>query len=245
MRKTPSFGKSFDKQNAVKLSLLLLLIGTTCALPLCNYREMATKSKPIPRRDKICVWTFPEGSQPAVRVHVEGGRIRADDLLKVVGDTLEINEKNLQFFGLFRGIETPTRKYGSNEIIYLPCRDVISIQRWSFDIKKEQRYLKTDAGAMRLLSIQCVEEVKSGKLKPKRQHLPLMEEYKNPAFPCHKQYVELCQTMPTYGFVFLGDCTIHNNLSEKDVRLTEGQTVDLIASRRGLMLKTGMNNAYG
>lgn len=198
----------------------------------------ATKSKPVPRKDKICVWTFPEGTQPAVRVQVEGGKIKAEDLLEIAGKTLEINANSLPFFGLFRGIENPTKKYGNNEMIYLPCRYVISIQRWSFEIPREQKYLKTDAGAMRLLCVQCVEDIRAGRLKPKPEHIPLMKEYRNPAFPCDKQYVELCQTMYGYGYVFLNDCTVQNDVKVKDVRLTTGMKVDLIANRRGLMIKS-------
>lgn len=199
----------------------------------------SAKSKPVPRKDKICVWTLPEGSQPAVRVQVESGKIRAEDLLEIVGKTLEIHISNLQFFGLFRGIENPTKKYGNNELIFLPCRSVISFQKWSFDIPREQKYLKTDAGAMRLISVHCVEDIRSGRIKPKPEHIPLIEEYRNPVFPCDKQYVELCQKMFGYGYVYLYDCTVKNDLKVKDVRLNEGMKVDLIANRRGLMLKSG------
>lgn len=200
---------------------------------------MATaKSKPVPRKDKISVWTLPEESQPAVRVQVDGGRILAEDLLQIVGRTLEIRASSLQLFGLFRGIENPTKKYGNNEMIYLPCRYVISIQKWSFDIAKEQKLLKTDAGAMRLICIQCIEDIRSGRLKPKPEHIPLMEEYRNPAFPCDKQYVELCHKMFGYGYVVLNNCTVQNDLKVKDVRLREGMKVDLILNRRGLMIKS-------
>ena len=75
-------------------------------------------------------------------------------------------------------------------MIYLPCRYIISIQKWSFDIPREQKFLKTDAGAMRLICLQCIEDIRSGKLKPKPEHIPLMKEYRNPAFPCDKQYVD-------------------------------------------------------
>lgn len=42
-----------------------------------------------------------------------------------------------------------------------------------------------------------------------------------------------------YGYVYLYDCTVKNDLKVKDVRLNEGMKVDLIANRRGLMLKSG------
>lgn len=197
-----------------------------------------TKSKPIPRKDKICVWTFPEGTQPAVRVEVDGGKIKAEDLLEITGKTLGINANSLQFFGLFRGIENPTKKYGNNEFIYLPCRYVISIQKWSFDVPREQKHLKTDAGAMHLICLQCIEDIRCGRLKPKPDHIPLLKEYRNPAFPCDKQYVELCQKMFGYGYVFLHDCTIQNDVKMKEVSLTQGMQVNLIANRRGLMIKS-------
>ncbi|CAH3045428.1 unnamed protein product [Pocillopora meandrina] len=197
-----------------------------------------TKSKPIPRKDKICVWTFPEGTQPAVRVEVDGGKIKAEDLLEIAGKTLGINANSLQFFGLFRGIENPTKKYGNNEFIYLPCRYVISIQKWSFDVPREQKHLKTDAGAMHLICLQCIEDIRCSRLKPKPDHIPLLKEYRNPAFPCDKQYVELCQKMFGYGYVFLLDCTIQNDVKMKEVSLTQGMQVNLIANRRGLMIKS-------
>ena len=111
--------------------------------------------KSVPHKDKICVWTFPEGSQPVVRVGVEDGKILCNDLLKIAARALDIFECNSHFFGLFRGIEKPTKKYGLDEYIYLPCKDIISIQRWSFDINRERIQLCTDAGAMHLLCIQC------------------------------------------------------------------------------------------
>ncbi|XP_029188018.2 uncharacterized protein LOC114955353 [Acropora millepora] len=198
----------------------------------------SAKSKPVPRKDKLCVWTLPEGSQPAIRVQVEAGKICTQDLLEIVGKTLEIHASNLQFFGLFRGIENPTKKYGNNEMIYLPCRSVISFQKWSIDIPREQKYLKTDAGALRLIAIHCVEDIRSGRIKPRPEHLALIEEYRSPDFPCDKQYVELCQKMFGYGYVYLYDCTVKNDLKVKDVRLNEGMKVNLIANRRGLMLKS-------
>ena len=71
---------------------------------------MATaKSKPVPMKDKICVWTFPEGTQPVVRVQVDGGKIRAEDLLQIVGKTLGIRESSLPFFGLFETLKTPRK----------------------------------------------------------------------------------------------------------------------------------------
>ena len=133
------------------------------------------------------------------------------------------------FLDFSRGIKNPTKKYGNNEIIYLPrTRSVISFQKWSFDIPREQKYLKTDVGALRLISIHCVEDIRSGRIKPRPEHLALIEEYRSPDFPCDKQYVELCQKMFGYGYVYLDDCTVKIDLMVKDVRLNEGMKVDLI-----------------
>ena len=210
---------------------------------------MGTRTKSVPRKNKICVWTYPEGSQPAVRVQVDKGKILAEDLLAIVGKTLEIHESSLQFFALFRGIEHPTKKYGNNEMLYLPCGDVISIQRWSFDLEREKKLLKTDAGALRLLCIQCMEDVKTGRIKTKAEHLPLLEEYSNPTFPCEKQYVEVCQTLHGYGHVYFSSCVVQSDLSVKELKLKQGTKVMLVTSRRGIVFKTGecgmgLSNAF-
>ena len=200
---------------------------------------MAAKTKPAPRNDRICVWTMPEGSVPAVRVAVDRGKILAGDLLAIVAETLEIHNSSREFFALFRDIEYPTKKYGHDEMLYLPCRDIISIQRWSFDLTREKKVLTTDAGAHRLLWLQCMEDVRCGRLKPKAEHAPLLEEYSNPAFPCEKQYVDVCRSLDGYGNVYFPGCTVQSDLSVKELKVKEGTKVNLVAGRRGIVYRTG------
>lgn len=200
---------------------------------------MAVVTKSVPAKRHICVWTFPEGSTPAVRVLVEEGKIKADNLIRIAAKTLGIFESNLQFFGLFKGIERPLRKYGNNEMIYLPCKDIISIQKWSFDVAREKKLIKTDAGANRLFALQCKADLKAGWIKPKPEDIPVLQEYLNPEFLCEKQFVEKCQTLYGYASVNFTNCTVQNDLSVKELKLSEGSSLTLIANPRGLIFKTG------
>ncbi|XP_032223032.2 uncharacterized protein LOC116604582 [Nematostella vectensis] len=199
---------------------------------------MAVRTKPVPAKNRICVWTFPEGSTPAVRVSVDDRKIRADDLLHISGNALGVLECNLQFFGLFKGIEHPIRKYGNNEMIYLPCNDIISFQRWSFDITREKKLLKTDAGALHVLAVQCKDDIKKGRIKPKPHDVPLLQEYLDPAFPCEKQFIEHCQNLYGYASVHIPKCVVQSDLSVKDLKLSEGSNILVIANPRGLIYKT-------
>lgn len=198
---------------------------------------MTTKS--VPAKRHICVWIFPEGSSPAVRVLVEDGKIRGENLLRIAAETLKIYECNLQFFGLFKGIERPTKKYGNNEMIYLPCKDIISMQRWSFDIPREKKFFKTDAGALHVLAVKCKADIKAGRIKPKPEDIPILQEYVNPKFPSDKQFVEKCQTLLGYGSIHFTDCVVQSDVSVKELALTEGTDLDLVANPRGLTFKTG------
>ena len=206
---------------------------------------MATRTKPVPVKDKLCVWTFPEGSEPAVRVFVEGGRILCEDLLRIVTRALGVFECNMHFFGLFRGIERPTKKYGLNEYIYLPCRDIISYQRWSFDIPREKNQLCTDIGAMHLLCVQSKADIRAGRIKVKPEAIPLLEEYSDPHFTCDKQFVELCQTMYGYATVRISNCKIQSELKLKELKLEEGSDLTLVLAKRGCVFKSGNFVAIG
>jgi hypothetical protein len=201
---------------------------------------MALVTKSVPAKQHICVWTFPEGSTPAVRVLVEEGKIRADNLIRIAAKTLGIFECNIQFFSLFKGIEHPIRKYGNNEMIYLPCKDIISIQRWSFDVPREKKLLKTDAGANRLFALQCKADIKAGRIKSKPEDIPILQEYLNPDFPCEKQFVEKCQSLFGYGSVHFTSCTVQSDLSVKQLKLKEGASLTLTANSKGLYFKTGI-----
>lgn len=200
---------------------------------------MAVRTKSVPHKGKICVWTFPEGSQPAVRVEVDNGKILCADLLKIVVRALEIYECNMHCFALLRGIEKPTRKYGLDEYIYLPCNDIISIQRWSFDIKREKTRLGTDAGALHLLYLQSKADIQAGRIKVRPEAVALLEEYSEPEFLCEKQFVELCQSMYGYATVRITNCKILNDLKMKEMKLEEGCNATLILSKRGCVFKSG------
>ncbi len=76
------------------------------------------KSEPVPDRRKICVWTLPEGSPPAVRVEVTTGKIVTSRLIRIVFDTLRIQESSRTFFGLFRGLDPPQKRYSMSNWLY-------------------------------------------------------------------------------------------------------------------------------
>ncbi|KAK3696736.1 hypothetical protein QZH41_013091, partial [Actinostola sp. cb2023] len=136
------------------------------------------------------------------------------------------------------GIRHPLKKYGNNEVIYLPCKDILSIQRWSFDIPREKKLLRTDAGANRVYALQCKADIKAGRIKPMPEDIPQLHEYLNPAFPSDKQFIEKCQTLVGYGSIHFPDCVVQSDVSVKELTLKEGTDLLLVASPRELMFKT-------
>eukprot|EP00794_Sanderia_malayensis_P007179 gene7179-7985_t len=200
--------------------------------------DKGLKSEPVPDRRKICVWTLPEGSPPAVRVEVTTGKITTKALIGVVFKTLDICESSRKFFGLFRGLDPPQKVYGDDEIIYLPCKSVISLQKWSFDPVEEAKAIKTDIASIRLLALQINADVRSRRLLPTLEQQQELAEYLDPEFPCYKQYVENARQIDGYGSIAIKDVKLVSNLKLKEEVVKKGHLVDIVCSERKLVVIT-------
>ena len=196
------------------------------------------KSTPHPDRRKICVWTLPEGSPPAVRVAVDKGSIIAEVLLEIACDALEIQKQSRSFFGLFKGIDPPLKKYGTSEVIYLPCRSVISILKWSFDPVLEARYITTDVGALRLIAMQIKADIIAERFNPNLDDLHQLQEFMRSEFPCQKQCVEYARTLPDYDAVVIKDVKLASHVKLRTQLLRKGSTVDVSCSAKKMKLIT-------
>ena len=188
---------------------------------------------------KIEVWTFPEGSAPAVRVEVPSGKILASKLLWIVFDTLGIKESSRAFFGLFKGLEPAVKKFGDDEVIYVPCKSVISLQKWSFDPVLEAKATSTDVESIRLLALQIAADIRSERLVPDQEERQQLEEYLDPGFPCYKQYVELARRLSSYGSVVVKDIKLASHLKLKDQIVKKGNRVDIVCCMRKMIILTG------
>lgn len=189
---------------------------------------------------RISVWTLPQGSQPAVRVEVSQLSITASRLLRTVFDTLGIHEQSRPFFGLFKGLDPPTKKFGDEEIIHTPCRSVISIQKWSFDPVEEARAIKTDTASIRLLALQIKADIIAKRFTPSLEDREQLEQLLEPKFPCYKQYVDLARGHSCYGTVVVKDVKLMKNLRLQTQTLRRGHRIDIACNRTKMVIITGI-----
>ena len=193
----------------------------------------------VPNKRKIAVWTLPQGSSPAVRVEVSGGRIIANRLLEITFDTLGIQGRSRPFFGLFKDLDPPTKKFGDDEIIYVPCKSVISLQKWSFDPIDEAKAIKTDVASIRLLALQIKADVNAGRLLLTTEEKDRMDELVDPEFPCYKQYVEFARGVELYGSVVIKDVKLVSNIRLKTQTIKKGHKIDIVCNNKKMIIMTG------
>lgn len=201
--------------------------------------EEATAVANVPNKRKIAVWTLPQGSSPAIRVEVSGGRIIASRLLEIAFDTLGIQERSRPFFALFKDLDPPTKKFGEDEIIYVPYKSVISLQKWSFDPIDEAKAIKTDVASIRLLALQINADINSGRLPLTAEEKVRMDELMDPEFPCYKQYVEFARSVESYGSVVIKDVKLVSNIRLKTQTIKKGHKIDIVCNNRKMIIITG------
>ena len=190
-------------------------------------------------KQKICVWTLPLGSPPAVRVEVTDGTIIASRLLEIVCDTLGIHRNSRPFFGLFKGIDPPIKKYGEEEVIYTPCQSVISVLKWSFDPIEEARALKTDTVSIRLLALQIKADITAGRFSPTSEEQDHLEKLLEPKFPCYKQYVDFARSIPSYETIMVRDGKLLKNVRLITQTLKRGSKLDIACNSKRMIIITG------
>ena len=188
---------------------------------------------------KICVWTLPQGSPPAVRVETTAGRIVASRLLEVTCETLGIHKNSRSFFGLFKGLDPPIKKFGEEEVIYTPCQNMISVLKWSFDPIAEARAIKTDMASIRLLALQVNADIAAGRFCPNNEAKEHLEQLLEPRFPCYKQYVDLARSISSYGTVVVQDVKLLKNVRLKTLTIRKGNKIDIACESKRMIIITG------
>ena len=188
---------------------------------------------------KICVWTLPQGSPPAVRVEVTLGKITASRLLEIVCDTLGIQRNSRPFFGIFKGLDPPIKKFGEEEVIYTPCQSVISILKWSFDPVEEARAIKTDMASIRLLALQIKADIAAGRFSPNSEEKEHLGQLLEPKFPCYKQYVEFARSVTSYGKIVVQDVRLLKNIRLKTQTIKRGNKIDIACESKKMIIITG------
>ena len=188
---------------------------------------------------KICVWTLPQGSSPAVRVEVAHGRIAASRLMQIVFDTLGVQERSRPFFGLFKGLDPPVKKFGEEEVIYTPCQSIISLLKWSFDPLEEARAIKTDVASIRLLALQVRADITAERFLPTAEEKEQLERLLEPKFPCYKQYVDFARSIASYGAVVVKDVRLMKNVRLRTQILRKGNKLDIACNSTKMIIITG------
>ena len=197
---------------------------------------MAATAKPS--KKAICLWVLPRGSMPIIRVEVDTCLINADNLFKIGCDTLGLCVKSRNFFGLFKGLLYPTKKYGSEEIIYVPCKHIISIQKWSFDIAAEVKIIKSDQAAFQLLASQVTTDIELRRMKPTPEEQQTLDELQDPEFFSPKQYIEAARKIEGYSTITILDVSIVKKVKLISNVLQKGTKVDITCSSKKITFKS-------
>lgn len=200
---------------------------------------MTSRKSQLRRTYSVSVWTFPTGSDSAVQVHHNHHKILARDLLNIVTEALGIRESNVRLFALFEGLANPVKKLGENEEIHLPYQDVLSIQKWCFDVEEEKKAVKSDMGTLKLLRLQAMSAINDGRLKPNNEEMERLIEYSRSSFPVDKQYMNIIHSMVNYGAVFLDNCTVITDLSLPRVVFVKGAKISVKLDKQGLLVNSG------
>ena len=196
-------------------------------------------SQPIPDRKKLCVWLLPNGSPPAVRVAAYDYKMPCSVVFNTACKAIGLQERSKPFFALFKGLDPVTKKYGTEENVYLPCKFLVSIQKWCFDIVAEARVIKTDAVAFRMIAHQISADLKSGRWKLSQEDEDMLADSIDTNFMCHKQYVELARTLPEYDTVSIIGVVLTADLKLKRQTVKKDTVMDVVCSDRKMKLITG------
>ena len=199
----------------------------------------ASHHSQFPSKIKVSIYTLPQGSPPAVRVEVTTGKIISSRLLKVFFDTVGLQERSRPFFGLFKGLDPPIRKIGDDETIYVPCRYVISVRKWSFDPVREAKAIRTDVPSLRLLALEINADIVAGRLQPTSEEKEKLEEMLDPGFPSYKQFVEYARGIKGYGDVVTKDVALIKSINLKTQVIKKGSKIDIACSDKKMVIITG------
>eukprot|EP00111_Clytia_hemisphaerica_P002781 TCONS_00007823-protein len=185
----------------------------------------------------VSVYVLPPGSKPIVRVECPEQSIEAQRLFKLCCDTIQLYESSRRFFGLFRGLLHPVKKYGDSELIMLPVKTYpISIQKWSFDIIQECRLIKTDPIAIRLLALQYKCDLEMKRKHPTKEQLTDLKSFEDPEFTCYKQYLDCARRILDYTWTVVLGVEVVQKVKLVTNILQKGSKVDLACTPKKLII---------
>ena len=186
---------------------------------------------------EVCVQSFAPGPLQKLNVQHYQDKILIKDLLTAVAQALGINEDNVQFFSIFEGLPlNPLRKFEENYELHLPCQKSLSIQKWSFDVEKEKKSLKSDMAAIKLLRYQALSDIREGRLKPSQEELEKIEDFS--AFMVEHHVIGIIHSLKNYGAVTVDNCRVITELTLPQVSLTKREYITLQLDLKGLSLRT-------
>ena len=154
-------------------------------------------------------------------------------------DTVGLQERSRPFFGLFKGLDPQIRKIGDDETIYVPCRYVISVRKWSFDPVREAKAIRTDVPSLRLLALEINADIVAGRLQPTSEEKEKLEEMLDPGFPSYKQFVEYARGIKGYGDVVTKDVALIKSINLKTQVIKKGSKIDIACSDKKMVIITG------
>lgn len=204
---------------------------------------ISRKAKFNRQQNEVCVWSFSTGSleKAAVKVRNYKDKILVKDLLTAVARELRIHQDNTELFAIFEGpLLNPFRKLEGNNELHLSYQKTLSIQKWSFDVEKERRAVKSDEAALKLLRHQALSEIQAGRMNPSHEDMEKLEDFSNNAFIVDRQFMNVIYSLKDYGSVFVENCEVITELTlHPQVSIGKGETVTLQTNLKGLTVKTG------
>ena len=198
---------------------------------------VTTKSNVDQIMYEVFVCSFAPGPLQKLNVQHYQDKILIKDLLTAVAQALGINKDNIHFFAIFEGsLLNPLRKFNENDELHLPFQKPLSIQKWSFDMEKEKKNLKSDTAALKLLRFQALSDIRQGRLKPSAEEMEKIEGFNS--FMVEHQVIGIIHSLMDYGAVIIENCRVITELTLDEVCLAKREYITLQLDLKGLTIRT-------
>ena len=185
----------------------------------------------------VSVYVLPPGTKPIVRVECIEASISAQTLFKICCDKIGLYERSREFFALFRGLTHPVKKYATCEFVQVPVRThPVSLQKWSFDLTMEMRFIRTDPVALQLLAVQYKIDLKMGRKHPTQEQLKELQNTIDLDFVCYKQYLDFVRRLQDYTWTLLQEVEVVKKVKLVSNILQKGSKVDLACTPKKMII---------
>ena len=191
---------------------------------------------------EVCVWSFGPGAlKQKLNVQHYQDKILVKDLLTAVSQSLGVDDDNVQFFAIFEGsLLNPLRKLDENYELHLPSEKSLSIQKWSFDLQKEKRALKSDMAALKLFRCQVLFDIQAERLQPSEHEIETLED----SFVAEQQAMKIIYSLKDYGTTVINNCQVISELALPQLSLAKREYVTLLIDRNGITVRTNRKLAF-